>query len=176
MRIMSASDSPQFWTSNRGAMKIVARKFPFAAALAALLASVLPLSQSLAVPKNTAVLQGLDKVTARVSTFEAPLDEPVRFGAFSIRVRHCDRTPPEEEPEATAFIEIDADREGEEPAAIFTGWMFASTPALNAVEHPVYDVWLLDCVDRDPAAAKDATEGAESDSGGGSGGGSGTGQ
>lgn len=98
-------------------------------------------------PKSIAVLQGLDKVTARVSTFEVPIDQPIDFGALRIRVRHCDRTPPEERPEAAAFIEIDELRPGQEQNVLFTGWMFASSPGLNAVEHAVYDVWLLDCKD-----------------------------
>ncbi|WP_421875275.1 DUF2155 domain-containing protein [Pacificispira sp.] len=98
-------------------------------------------------PKSIAVLQGLDKVTARVSTFEVQIDQPIDFGALRIRVRHCDRTPPEERPEAAAFIEIDELRPGQEQNVLFTGWMFASSPGLNAVEHAVYDVWLLDCKD-----------------------------
>ena len=99
---------------------------------------------------DTAVLQALDKVTARVSTFDAPVNDIVRFGALAIRVRHCDRTPPEERPESTAFLEIDELKTGEEPAVLFTGWMFASSPAVNAIEHPVYDVWLLECANRSP--------------------------
>lgn len=99
-------------------------------------------------PKNTAILQGLDKVTARVSTFEVAIDQPIDFGTLRLRVRYCDRTPPEEQPEAAAFVEIDELRPGAEQKALFTGWMFASSPGLNAVEHAVYDVWLLDCVDR----------------------------
>jgi hypothetical protein len=102
-------------------------------------------------PKSIAVLQGLDKVTARVTTFRVPVGEPVDFGALRIRVRHCDRTPPEEEPEAAAFLEIDELRPGQEQEVLFTGWMFASSPGLNAVEHAVYDVWVLDCVDPEPA-------------------------
>lgn len=116
---------------------------------------------ALAEPRDTAVLQGLDKVTARTYTFEVGIDEPIDFGALRIRVRHCDRTPPEEQPEATAFIEIDELREGQDQQVLFTGWMFASSPGLNAVEHAVYDVWLLDCVDRgaDNAGTPDVQEG-----------------
>ncbi len=99
---------------------------------------------------DTAVLQALDKVTARVSTFDAQVNEIVRFGALAIRVRHCDRTPPEERPESTAFVEIDELKPGEEASVLFTGWVFASSPAVHAVEHPVYDVWLLECVNRPP--------------------------
>ncbi|MCR9220246.1 MAG: DUF2155 domain-containing protein [Alphaproteobacteria bacterium] len=120
-----------------------ARGWLAAAALAVGLASA-PASSE-AVPREVALLQGLDKVTARVSTFEAPVGETVSFGALRIRVRHCDRTPPEEPPEAAAFLEIDEVKPAEEPVAVFTGWMFASSPGLNALEHPVYDVWVLDC-------------------------------
>lgn len=112
---------------------------------------------AVAEPRNTAILQGLDKVTARVSTFEVAIDQPIDFGALRIRVRHCDRTPPEERPEAAAFIEIDELRPGQEQKVLFTGWMFASSPGLNAVEHAVYDVWVLDCVDRGGPAEDPAT-------------------
>jgi hypothetical protein len=94
---------------------------------------------------QTAVLQGLDKVTARISTVPAPLGEVVRFGTLEILVRACRKRPPEEPPETTAFIEITDVRRGSEPKRLFTGWMFASSPALNALEHPVYDVSLIDC-------------------------------
>ena len=92
-----------------------------------------------------ALLQGLDKITARVSKFEAPVGTPVRFGTLSIRVRDCEKNPPEEEPESAAFLEIDEARPGEANLRVFSGWMFASSPALSALEQPVYDVNLLDC-------------------------------
>lgn len=92
-----------------------------------------------------AVLQGLDKVTARISTFEAPIDVPVRFGSLEITARTCQKRPPEETPESAAFLQIRDIKPGELPVAVFTGWMFASSPALNALEHPVYDVWVIDC-------------------------------
>jgi len=93
-----------------------------------------------------AVLQGLDKVTARISTFSAPNDQEVRFGTLSIRVRACYKTPPTEPPEATAFLEITDIRPGEPATLLFSGWMFASSPALSALEHPVYDIWVVDCM------------------------------
>lgn len=93
-----------------------------------------------------AVLQGLDKVTARVSTFEAPKDTPVRFGTLEVVVRSCTKAPPEEPPESTAFLEIYSVKPNEEPLRIFSGWMFASSPALSALEHPVYDIWVVDCM------------------------------
>lgn len=93
-----------------------------------------------------AVLGGLDKVTARVSEIYAPLDVPVQFGSLQITVRKCNKRPPEETPEQTVFVEINDNRPDQSIARIFTGWMFWSSPARNALEHPVYDVWLKDCV------------------------------
>ncbi|MHC8509757.1 MAG: DUF2155 domain-containing protein [Rhodospirillales bacterium] len=96
-------------------------------------------------PYSAAVLQGLDKITARISTFTAPLDETMRFGTLEIIVRHCDKRPPEDPPESAAFLEIWAVSPGRPTSTVFRGWMFASSPALSALEHPVYDVWVLDC-------------------------------
>jgi hypothetical protein len=101
-------------------------------------------------PGMVAVLRGLDKVTARTRDFEAPIGEDVEFGALGMTVQYCRKRPPEEPPEVFAFVQIDDRRtdgfgvetEGER---IFSGWMFASNPALNALEHPVYDVWVIDC-------------------------------
>ena len=94
---------------------------------------------------ESAVLQGLDKTTARISTFDAPVGEAVRFGTLEILARRCHKTPPEEPPESTAFIEIVDVRPDSEAIKVFTGWMFASSPAVSALEHPVYDVWVVDC-------------------------------
>ena len=106
--------------------------------------------------QDGALLQGLDKVTARVSTFEAPQDKPVRFGALEVIVRTCSKAPPEEPPESTAFLEIYNVRPGEEPVRVFSGWMFASSPALSAMEHPVYDIWIVDCIN-DASSASSTT-------------------
>lgn len=116
-----------------------------------------------ATPYELAVLQGLDKVTARVSTIEAPVGEVVRFGGLEIVARHCDKRPPEETPESAAFLDIWEVREGEPAVSVFRGWMFASSPALSAMEHPVYDVWVLDCRNaaEAPAAAPPAPKRAE---------------
>lgn len=96
-----------------------------------------------------AILQGLDKTTARISTIEAPIGESVHFGVLRITVRACVKRPPEEPPETSAFLEIDEVRPGAEdkPQRLFSGWMFKSSPALSALEHPVYDVGILDCKD-----------------------------
>ena len=96
-------------------------------------------------PEPVAVLQGLDKITARVSKFEAPVGAPVQFGTLAIRVRDCEKSSPEDTPESAAFLEIDESRQSNVRTRVFSGWMFASSPALSALEHPVYDVILLDC-------------------------------
>ena len=98
-----------------------------------------------AAPYEVAILQGMDKVTARVSTIEAPVGEVVKFGTLEIIARHCDKRPPEETPESASFLDIWEVRQGEAAVSLFRGWMYASSPALSALEHPVYDVWVLDC-------------------------------
>jgi len=100
---------------------------------------------------QVAILQGLDKITARISLIYATLGLPTYFGSLEIVVRTCRETPPTEVPESAVFMEIrelppTADRESKrEPEILFTGWMFASSPAVSALEHPVYDVWVVDC-------------------------------
>lgn len=101
---------------------------------------------AMALEGSSVLLQGLDKVTARVTTIEATLDQSARFGTLEIIARRCFKRPPEESPESAAFLEIREIRQGEAPRQLFTGWMFASSPALSALEHPVYDVWVKDCL------------------------------
>lgn len=98
-----------------------------------------------AIAMKQVILQGLDKVTARVSTIEATVGQVVRFGTLEIIARQCDKRPPEEPPESAAFLDIWETRPGEPAVSLFRGWMFASSPALNALQHPVYDIWVLDC-------------------------------
>ncbi len=98
-----------------------------------------------AAPYEIAVLQGLDKITARVSTFDAPVGRAVRFGTLEIIARTCDKRPPEETPESAAFVDIWEVRPGQPANDVYRGWMFASSPALAAMEHAVYDVWVIDC-------------------------------
>jgi hypothetical protein len=99
-----------------------------------------------AVPMQKAKLQGLDKITARVSTIEATVGEPVVFGALQITVRACDKRPPEETPESAAYLDIVERKLNEASKPVFSGWMFASSPAVSALEHPIYDIWVLDCM------------------------------
>lgn len=110
---------------------------------------------------QTAVYTGLNKITARISRLEATVGTRIQFGTLEVLTHSCNKRPPEETPETTAFVEVFnigktlADELQDtsttdptlpnEPERIFSGWMFASSPGLNAVEHPVYDVWLIDC-------------------------------
>ncbi len=119
----------------------------FLALLAALAVLGPPLS-TYADPYDTAVLQGMDKVTARVSTFRVAVGDRVLFGALDITVQTCDKRPPTETPESAVFLDIRENRQGEPAVELFRGWMFASSPALSALEHPVYDVWAIDCENR----------------------------
>ncbi|MFQ6018763.1 MAG: DUF2155 domain-containing protein [Kiloniellaceae bacterium] len=102
---------------------------------------------------TSAVLQGLDKTTARVSTVTAPVGAVARFGTLEIVARACHKKPPTEPPESAAFLEIVDVRPDSPAVRVFTGWMFASSPALSAMEHPVYDVWVIDCRVAPPPAA-----------------------
>lgn len=95
---------------------------------------------------NTAKLQAMDKITGRVSVLEAPVNSIVNFGSFSILVRACKTRPPEEAPDNFAFVDVVDVNQNNQQTNIFKGWMISSSPALHAVEHPIYDVWLLSCL------------------------------
>lgn len=105
-------------------------------------------------PREVARLRGLDKVTARTTTFDVPVDGAGRFGTLTVTVRACFTAPPTATPESAAFLEIaDAPPTGE-PATVFTGWMFASSPGVSALDHAVYDVWVIACLDQAEIASE----------------------
>jgi hypothetical protein len=103
-----------------------------------------------------ALFAGLDKITGTITTFEVPIDGTKQFGSLVVRPRVCYSRPPEEEPKTTSFVEVEEVSANNAARRLFTGWMFAESPGLNAVEHPVYDVWLTACFD--PNAPKPAIE------------------
>lgn len=113
-----------------------------------------PPAQKLANP--TAVFSGLDKITGRTITFDVTVNETVQFGALQVTPRVCYTRPPTETPNTDGFVEVDEITLQGERRRLFTGWMFAASPGLHAVEHPIYDVWLVDCKGRPPAVASDA--------------------
>jgi hypothetical protein len=93
----------------------------------------------------TAVFAGLDKITGRITAFDVAINETVQFGALQVTPRVCYTRPPTETPNTDSFIEVEEVTLQGEVKRIFTGWTFASSPGLHAVEHPVYDIWLTDC-------------------------------
>ena len=109
----------------------------------------------------TAVFSGLDKITGRIITFDVAIDETVRFGALEVTPRVCYTRPPTELPQTDGFVEVDELTLQGELRRIFTGWMFAASPGLNAVEHPIYDVWLTDCKGGGPPAVSAETQSPE---------------
>jgi hypothetical protein len=98
-----------------------------------------------AIANPVAVFAGLDKITGRIISFDVYIDETVQFGALQVTPRVCYTRPPTEEPRTDAFVEVDEITLNREVQRIFTGWMFAASPGLNAVDHAVYDVWLTNC-------------------------------
>ncbi|QEX21499.1 cellulase [Hypericibacter adhaerens] len=123
--------------------------------LAAGMPALLAAAPAGADPFPVAVLRTLDKVTARVATIEVPVGSATELGSLEVTVRACDKRPPEETPESAAFLEIVETKTGEPSKTVFSGWMFASSPALSALEHPIYDIWVVDCVK--PATSESGT-------------------
>jgi hypothetical protein len=98
-------------------------------------------------PHLVAVMRALDKITARSTDLRLPMGEQVAFGTLRITARACLTTPPTEPPESAVFLEISVVDPEHEPRVAFSGWMFASSPSLSALEHPVYDVWPVGCAE-----------------------------
>jgi hypothetical protein len=97
------------------------------------------------IENSRAVFSGLDKITGRIISFDAAIGETVQFGALQVTARVCYTRPPTEATNTDAFIQVDEVTLQGEVKRIFSGWMFAASPGLHAVEHPIYDVWLTDC-------------------------------
>jgi hypothetical protein len=114
-----------------------------AVGLSALVANGTAHAERIANP--TAVFTGLDKISGEISTFEVPVGQTVKFGALSVTPRVCYSRSASEDPQTTSFVEIDETTLNKKVERLFNGWMFAASPGLNGVEHPVYDVWLNDC-------------------------------
>ena len=103
-----------------------------------------------------AVFNGLDKITGVTTTFEIPIGQERRFGTLIVKPDACYSRPVTEAPKTTSFVEVDQLESGTARRQIFSGWMFAESPGLSAVEHPIYDVWLTGC--RDPNAPPPVVE------------------
>lgn len=110
---------------------------------------------------NTVVVKALDKITGRTESFDVAIDETVKFGSIYVKPKACRKNPPIEPPESAAFVQIWQVDPDEGPEWIFSNWMFASSPALSAMEHPVYDIWVLDCKNAVTTENKEAESSAE---------------
>ena len=84
-------------------------------------------------------------LSARVIDIVAPIGKPVHYATLTITARFCYSTPASETPETTAFVQIDDHRPDQPARRVFSGWMYGSSPGLNGVEHPLYDVWVISC-------------------------------
>ncbi|KAA0589809.1 DUF2155 domain-containing protein [Azospirillum oryzae] len=121
------------------------RLLPLAAALLATASVQAAPVPSQMIERPAAKLQWLDKVTARTSTFTIKVGETKAMSSLRITLRACRENPPIETPESAAFLEVTEIKPGEQAEPVFSGWMFASSPALSAMENPIYDVWVLGC-------------------------------
>lgn len=139
-----------------------ARRPASALSLSALVAASLLPGVTAAVAQRienpVAVFNGLDKITGRIVSFEVAIGETVQFGALQLTPRACYTRPATETPNTTAFLEVDEVSAAGRAERLFTGWVFAASPGLHGIEHPVYDIWLTDC--ENPAAAAAAPSGA----------------
>lgn len=97
--------------------------------------------------RRFARLRAMEKITARMTTIDVPVGQTVQFGTVSITPRVCYENPPTEPPESASYLEISDQPVSREAYQVFNGWMFASSPALSAMDHPIYDVWVLACLD-----------------------------
>jgi hypothetical protein len=94
---------------------------------------------------SSLLLRGLDKITGRPTNITAPIGKQVKFATLTITARFCYSTPASETPETAAFVQVEDHRPDQAARKIFSGWMYASSPGLNGVEHPLYDVWVISC-------------------------------
>lgn len=132
------------------------------------LLAALPVSANTLVQRDQATLRALDKITGRSTDIVVKVNEPVVFGSLHVELRSCFQAPPEEVPESAAFLRIastqpvavetmeaavsatEVSTVSEENPILFSGWMYASSPGLNALEHPVYDIWVIRCTAPEP--------------------------
>ena len=105
---------------------------------------------------NTLVLRGLDKISGQTTDIVAPIGKQVTFATLQITARYCYSTPPSQTPQTVAFLQIDEYRPDQSPRRVFSGWMYASNPGLNGMDHPLYDVWVIHCRSSTPSEAPSA--------------------
>jgi len=151
---IAAFDFKMLW--RRADMKLFTRKNLLRAAGLSLALGLLPQVASAArIENSVAVFSGLDKITGRITTFDVYVNETVQFGALQVTPKACYSRDQAEAQKIDGFVEVDEITLDRKIRRIFTGWMFADSPGLNAVEHPIYDVWLKDCKQNSDVPAPD---------------------
>lgn len=131
------------------------------AGVAVLLAAIVaaaPPARAERIANPVAEFTGIDKITGRIISFDVYINETVQFGALQVTPRVCYSRPNTEEPKTDSFVEVDEVTLDRKVRRIFTGWMFAQSPGLNAVEHAVYDVWLKDCKQKSDVPPPEASK------------------
>jgi hypothetical protein len=116
--------------------------------------TVAPATPAFQPPKDAVLeIKALNKITGKAIMLRAPLNKPVKFATLTITARTCYSTPASETPETSAFLQIDDDRLDRSHTRAFSGWMYASSPGLNSLQHPLYDVWVISCMANAPGHA-----------------------
>ncbi|MFN7101910.1 MAG: DUF2155 domain-containing protein [Pseudorhizobium sp.] len=139
-------------------MRKSTRKLTVAVAVAATISALSATSVSAARISNpVAVFAGIDKITGRITTFDVYIDETVQYGALQVTPKVCYSRDETEAQRVDGFVEVDEITLDRKIRRIFTGWMFADSPGLNAVEHAIYDVWLTGCKQQSDVPAPEAT-------------------
>ena len=152
---MASQARNQWMTAHRPA-------YALAAVAAALLVPAAPAAAQ-RLENQVAIFSALDKVTATIKKLKVPLNQTIEFGQLKVTPRACYSRPPTEQPKTTSFVEVEEVQLDGQQKKIFSGWMFAESPGLNAVEHPVFDVWLTGCEKpTNPVAASGMPAGGDS--------------
>mgnify|MGYP006282140717 FL=1 len=121
------------------------KRFGSAAGAGLMFAALISGAQAERIANPIADFSGLDKITGRITTFSVEIDELVQFGTLRMRTRACYTRPLTEAPQTDAFVEVQEVKQKGQVETIFSGWMFAASPGLHGVEHPIYDIWLTGC-------------------------------
>lgn len=122
-----------------------AKVLAVAAALGAVFFSLCASAQAERIRNPIAVFSGLDKITGRTTVFDVRINETYQFGSLQITPRICYTNPSDEAVKTDSFVEVNEITLDQKIKRIFTGWMFADSPGLNAIDHPIYDAWLINC-------------------------------
>jgi hypothetical protein len=150
----------RYFRMTKSSLILLGKRAAYALAASAVVAvaGLSPAAAAERINNPVAEFTGVDKITGRIITFDVYIDETVQFGALQVTPRVCYSRPDAEEPKTDSFVEVDEITLDRKIRRIFTGWMFAESPGLNAVEHAVYDVWLKACKQKSDVPAPEAAK------------------